>query len=138
MGSVENKSYKDVPGPLSAARELDKEKYFERSSLRILLAHFYTEDWNAAAREIDYYVKEGGKGQVPEQVLRGVAMRYYEVGERAEAPDAKAENFTNAARYLEMLAKRDEARPDDFLNLGRCHLQLGKFSEAMLLRSKPI
>ena len=59
--AFENKNYKDAPGPLGAARDADKEKYLERASLRILLAHYYVEDWEAVAREIDLYLSAGGK-----------------------------------------------------------------------------
>ncbi len=132
IGSVafENKSYKDVAGPLGVARKLDKEKFFERASLRILLAHYYLEDWDSVGREIDLYGKEGGKGEVPEQVLRGVGMHFFELGERAEKPDVAVENFTSAAKYLALMVKREDAKADDFLKLGRSQLQLGKFKES--------
>ncbi len=128
--AFENKNYKDVPAPLGAARQADKEKYLERASLRILLAHYYLEDWDAAGREIDLYLSAGGKGQVPEQVLRGVGMHYYELGDRTEKPEQKTENFSYAAKFLELMAKRDDAKADDFLNLGRSDLHLGKFKES--------
>ena len=128
--AFENKNYKDVPRPLSAARELDKEKYFERASLRILLAHFYLEDWDAVGSEIDFYLKEGGKGQVPEQVLRGVGMHFYELGDRAEKREVRKENFAAAAKYLERMTKRDDVKPDDYLNLGRSLNELEDFKNA--------
>ena len=132
MGWVafENKNYKDVPGPLGAARQADKEKYLERASLRILLAHYYVENWDAVGREIDLYLSAGGKGQVPEQVLRGVGMHYYELGDRAENPDERKKNFGEAAKYLDQMSKRDDARADDFLNLGRSRLYLDDFKNA--------
>jgi TolA-binding protein len=129
--AFENKSYKDVPGPLGRARDLDKEKYFERASLRILLSHYYVENWEAVAREIDLYQTAGGKGQVPEQVLRGVGMHFYEVGDRSENADERKKNFGEAAKYLGQMCKRDEAKPDDFLNLGRSRLFLDDFKNAV-------
>ena len=129
--AFENKNYKDAPGPLSAARDADREKYLERASLRILLAHYYLENWDAVGREIELYLSAGGKGQVPEQVLRGVGMHYYELGERADKPEARTEDFMAAAKFLDLMAKREDAKPDDFLNLGRSELRLGKFRQAV-------
>jgi TolA-binding protein len=129
--AFENKNYKDVPAPLGAARDADKEKYLERASLRILLSHYYLENWDAVASEIDLYLSAGGKGQVPEQVLRGAGMHYYELGDRADDDGARTANFQNAAKFLELTCKRDDAKPDDFLNLGRSQLHLGKFKEAV-------
>lgn len=129
--AFEGKNYKEVPGPLGAARDADKEKYLERASLRILLAHYYLEDWDAVGREIDLYLNAGGKGQVPEQVLRGVGMHYYEIGDRAEKPEARADDFKAAAKFLTLMSKRDDAKADDFLNLGRSELRLGNFKEAV-------
>jgi TolA-binding protein len=128
--AFENKNYKDAPGPLSAARNADKEKYFERASLRILLAHYYLENWDAAGTEIDLYLTAGGKGQVPEQVLRGVGMHYYDLGDRTDKPDERTEHFLAAAKFLEFMTKRDDAKPEDFLNLGKSQLHLGKFKES--------
>ena len=128
--AFENKNYKDVPGPLSAARDADKEKYLERASLRILLAHYYVEDWEAVGREIDLYLSAGGKGQVPEQVLRGVGMHFYELGDRGENPGERKKHFAEAAKYLEQMTKRDDAKADDFLNLGRSRLQIDDFKNA--------
>src|SRR4029079_11282979 len=98
-----------VPEPLGAARQLDKEKYFERASLKVLLAHYYLEDWEAVGREIDFYAKSESKGQVPEQVLRGVGMHYYEQAERAENPELRRNSFGEAAKFLGLLTKREDA-----------------------------
>jgi len=130
-GAFENKNYKDVPEPLGAARQLDKEKYFERASLRVLLSYYYLEDWESVGREIDLYATAGGKGQVPEQVLRGVAMHYYEQADRAEKSDARLHDFGEAAKYLDLMCKREDAKPDDFLNLGRSLLSLGDYKNAV-------
>ncbi len=129
--AFENKNYKDAPGPLGAARDADKEKYLERASLRILLAHYYLENWDAVGSEIDLYLSAGGKGQVPEQVLRGVGMHYYELGDRADDAGERSGNFVKSAKFLGLMSKRDEAKPDDFLNLGRSELNLAKFKEAV-------
>jgi len=67
---------------------------------------------------------------VPEQVLRGVAMHYYEQADRAENPEVRQNSFREAAKYLGLLTKREDAKPDDFLNLGRSLLDLGDFKNA--------
>src|SRR4029453_4883184 len=63
-------------------------------------------------------------------VLRGVAMHYYEQADRAENPEVRQNSFREAAKYLGLLTKREDAKPDDFLNLGRSLLDLGDFKNA--------
>ena len=82
------------------------------------------------AREIDQYKKGGAKQPVPYDVLHWLGQGYFEAAVAAQKPDARSENFGSACKYLAMLTARDDARPDDFLNLGRSHLGLAEFEQA--------
>jgi TolA-binding protein len=116
--AFEAKNYKDAVEPLRRARELDAEQFFEKASLRLLMAVFNLEDKAATAKEIDTYSKNG-KEKVPSQSLRWIGGALY-----------NDRQFDQAERYLQMLTPRDEAVPDDFLVLGRARLKLGKYKES--------
>lgn len=128
--AFENKDYKSAPEPLDRARQLNREEYFERASLRIMLSYFYLENKEALGREIDLYRRSDPKGQVPYEVLHWLGHGYYEQAAAAEKTDTRIEFLNNAAKYLAMLTVREDAKPDDFLNLGRCTLSLGEFQKS--------
>ena len=116
--AFEVKNYKDAVEPLRRARDLDPEQFFEKASLRALLAVFNLEDKAGTTKEIEVYAKDG-KEKVPSQILRWLGSELY-----------KEKRYDQAERYFTMLAPRDEAVPDDFLVLGRSRVKLGKFKEA--------
>jgi TolA-binding protein len=116
--AFEAKKYKKAAEHLAQARELNREEFFERASLRILLAQYYLEDRAAAADEVDIYAKDG-KTAVPPEILRWLGEGYF-----------KEEKFEPAIKFFEMLTPRGEAMPDDFLFLARARLQVQKFPEA--------
>ena len=116
--AFEAKAYKDAVPPLEEARKLDKEQFGEKASIRLLLSQYYLEDKVAAAREVDFYSKEG-KTKVPPEILRWLGTELYKGGA-----------FESAEKYLLMLTPRDEVTPDDFLLLGRSQHDLEKYKEA--------
>ncbi len=116
--AFEAKNYKDSVEPLRRARDLDREQFFEKASLRVLLSVFNLEDKDATAKEIEIYSKDG-KEKVPSQILRWLGGERY-----------KEQRFEDAERYFQMLTPRDEAVPDDFLYFGRSRLKLNKPAEA--------
>ncbi len=116
--AFEVKNYKEAVPYLEEARKLDPEKYSEKASIRLLLAQYYLEDKVAAAREVDFYSKEG-KTKVPAEILRWLGTELYKGGA-----------FESAEKYLLMLAPRDEVTADDFLLLGRSQHDLEKYKEA--------
>ena len=116
--SFEAKKYKKAADHLAKARELEREEFFERASLRILLAQYYLEDRAAAAAEVDLYVKDG-KTAVPPEILRWIGEGYFKDGQ-----------FEQSIKFLELLTPREEAAPDDFLFLARARLKLQKLPEA--------
>ncbi len=116
--AFDTKSYKKAAENLAQARDLDREEFFERASLRVLLADFYLEDRAATAREVDVYKKEG-KTEVPAEILRWLGEGYFKDG-----------NFEPAEKFFEMLVPRNDVVPDDFLFLARARLKQEKFAEA--------
>lgn len=134
--AYENKDYKNAAEPLSKAREFNKEEYFERASLRIMLSYFYLENKEAVAQEIDTYTKGGGKTQVPYEVLHWLGHSYYELAVAASRADARLESYIDqlqeAAKWLGSLSARPDARFDDFLELGHTFVLLREFDKAAL------
>ena len=128
--AYENKDYKTAAPALAKARELDKEQYFERASLRVMLSYFYQEEKDAVAREIDIYTKGGGKTQVPEEVLRWLGQTYAKAAAAAEDPEERTRQLEQGAKYMEMLIGREDADPDDFLFYARTQLDLEQFEKA--------
>ncbi len=128
--AFENKDYKSAPAPLEKARTANKEEYFDRASLRIMLSHFYLEDKDALAREIDIYIQGNPKGQVPYEVLHWLGQGYFELATASEKKDVRTDYYNSAAKYLAMVTARDDAKPDDFLNLGRTELRVGEFQKS--------
>lgn len=118
--AFETKDYKNAVAPLEAARKLDKEQFFERATLRIMLSHYYLEERDPLAKEVDLYTDGGGKGKVPVEVLRWLGIQFL-----------NDKNYESSEKYLAALTAREgEFTVDDWLNLGRSQLQGRKFAEA--------
>jgi len=135
IGSVafENKAYKDAVEPLRLARKLNKEEYFERASLRLMLCHYYLEDTSGLAGEIESYVTGGAKGQVPYDVLHWLAITLFEKAkteEKAGPQDQAAEHYKGAVKHLRMLTRREDAKPEDWGKLGKSELALNDWAGA--------
>jgi TolA-binding protein len=117
------KKYQKAAEHLARARELDREEFFERASLRILFAQYFLENRAAVATEVDSYKKDG-KTDVPAEILRSLGEGYFKSGENE-----------SAIKYLEMLippggTPRDEAQPEDYLVLARARLNVQNFPQA--------
>lgn len=118
--AFDRKDYKKAAAPLDASRKLDKEQFFERSSLKLLGCYYSLEDLDATEKEVEYYKANGGKAETPADVIRWLGQKYFE---RAD--------FEKAAKFLPELVKRKEAGGGDYLLLGRSRVKLGKFSDAV-------
>ncbi|MGV3532067.1 MAG: tetratricopeptide repeat protein [Chthoniobacteraceae bacterium] len=116
--AFEAKDFKKAATHLTKARELDPKEFFERTSLRTMLALYQLDQRDAVAKEVDDYAKEG-KGQVPEEILRWLGTRFY-----------SDKNYERAETYLAMLTKREEAKPADSLHLAKSRLEMKKYAEA--------
>ena len=118
--AYEAKNYKDAIAPLENARKLNRPEFLERSSLRLINAHYYLEDQDGLAAEIDAYAK-ASKSKVPAEVVRWLASHFFE-----------NKVYDRAAKYYEMLVNREgETTAADLLNLGKCRLNQQKQGEAV-------
>jgi len=121
--AYEAKDYKGAIEPLDAARRLDKDQFFEKASLKIILSYYNLGDQRAAlAKEVDRYADGGGKGKVPAEILRGLGTDFF-----------KANDFAGAQKYLGELTARGapDAEPNDWLVLGAALDKQQKYSEAV-------
>jgi tetratricopeptide (TPR) repeat protein len=114
------KDYKACVAPLEAARKLDKAQFFERATLRIILADYTLGDRDSLASEVDLYNGSHPKDKVQPDVLRSLGQSYLD-----------ANDFANAGKYLNQLCARSEATPDDWLNLGSAQLGAKQYPDAI-------
>jgi TolA-binding protein len=124
------KNYKEAAPYLRDARDLAKEKkakdpkaddneqFEEKAGIRLLLAEYYLEDTTATAKEIEIYSKEG-KTKVPPEILRWLGKKFNE-----------GSSHESAIKYLDMLIKREEATPEDYMLLGDSQLKIERYKEA--------
>jgi TolA-binding protein len=74
-----------------------------------MASYRYLEDRDKLAAEVNNYPASGTKLKIPVQELRWLGAQYLE-----------GKNYERAEKYLEMVTTRkDEAIPDDWLDLGR-------------------
>ena len=118
--AFERKNYKKALPHLEQARKLDKEQFFERSSLAIMACLYNLEEVDATEKEIEFYKKNGGKAATPSDVIRWLGQKSYERGE-----------FDRMEKFLPELVARKEAVGGDYLLLARGRAKLGKFKEAV-------
>jgi tetratricopeptide (TPR) repeat protein len=132
--AFEQKEYKEAIEPLRKALELNKEEYFERASLRLMLAYFNLEDKEGLAREVESYTSGGGKAQVPYDVVRWLGRAHFETAQAAAKDKAPLESYIEdlkkAATYLGLLTARSDARPVDFYELGLTYNSLRIYDKA--------
>jgi len=114
------KDYKACIPPLETARKLDRAQFFERATVRIILADYYIEDREALAAEVDLYNAGHPKDKVQPDVLRWLGQSYL-----------AAQKYPAADKYYSQLASRPESTPDDLLNLGRAQLGGKQYPDAI-------
>jgi TolA-binding protein len=135
IGSVafENRAYKDCIEPLTAARKLNKDEYFERASLRLMVCYSFLEDTAGLGREIDSYIAGNPKGQVPADVLRWLGITLHSRANSEEAAgqlEQAVDDHKNALKYLGIMMKREDAKAEDWRPLGRSALAIKDFANA--------
>lgn len=116
----EKKNYKKAAPHLDEARKLDKEQFFERSSLALMACLYNLEDVDATEKEIEFYKKNGGKAATPSDVIRWLGQKSYDRGD-----------YARAEKFLPELVLRKEAVGDDYLLLARSRAKLGKYKDAV-------
>lgn len=118
--AFEARNYKKAAPHLDAARRLDKEQFFERSSLALMACLYNQEDVDATEKEIEFYKANGGKATTPSDVIRWLGQKSYERGQ-----------YERAEKFLPELVARKEAVGEDYLVLARARAKLGRYKDAV-------
>src|SRR5216117_3832483 len=87
--AFEAKDYKTAMAALNAARQLNKEQYYNLASLRLILCQFYLKDRPALTKEVNNFMVNSPNANVPPEVLEWLGIEYY-----------NEKNFQAAEKYL--------------------------------------
>jgi TolA-binding protein len=120
--AFEAKDYKTAMKALNAARQLNKEQYYNLASLRLILCQFYLKDRPALTKELNDFATNSPNASVPPEVLEWLGIQYY-----------NEKNYEAATKYLTMLAKlnsRGNVKPDFLFYLGDAATKLKKLPDA--------
>jgi TolA-binding protein len=120
--AFESKDYKTALSALNAARQLNKEQYYNLASLRIMLCQFYLKDRTALTKEVNSFMANSPNTNVPPEVLEWLGIGYY-----------NEKNFQAAEKYLSALRKIDNpgsVKPDFLFYLGDTATKLKNLPEA--------
>ncbi|HZS17620.1 MAG TPA: tetratricopeptide repeat protein [Candidatus Udaeobacter sp.] len=120
--AFEAKEYKTALSALNAARQLNKEQYYNLASLRIMLSHFYLKDRAALTKEVNNFMASSPGTNVPPEILEWLGIGYY-----------NDKNFPAAEKYLSALSKVDHSgsvKPDYLFYLGDTATKLKNLPEA--------
>jgi TolA-binding protein len=120
--AFEAKDYKTALPALNAARQLNKEQYYNLASLRIMLSQFYLKDRAALTKEVNSFMADSPNTNVPPEVLEWLGIGYY-----------NEKNFQAAEKYLSALRKIDNpggVKPDFLFYLGDTATKLKNLPEA--------
>ncbi|MGI9244164.1 MAG: tetratricopeptide repeat protein [Verrucomicrobiales bacterium] len=79
-GYFELKQFDKAIGPLDASRNLDPKAYYDRATMRLILAYYSLRDVKAVRTEIDG-VKSGSRVVVPGQVYAWLGVKLFEEGD---------------------------------------------------------
>jgi TolA-binding protein len=120
--AFEAKDYKTALNALNAARQLNKEQYYDLASVRVILCQFYLKDRAALTKEVNNFMANSPNANVPPEVLEWLGIAYY-----------NEKNFHAAEKYLSALRKSDNAggiKPDYLFYLGDAATKLKNLPEA--------
>jgi TolA-binding protein len=120
--AFEAKDYKTALTALNAARQLNKEQYYDLASVRIVSSYFYLRDRNALTREVDAFMSTSPNAKVPVDILEWLGIEYY-----------NEKNYPAAEKYLSALGKMENlanTKPDFWFYLGDTESRLKNFTEA--------
>jgi len=116
------KEYQAALAPLEAARQLNKDQYYNLATLRIISAIFYLKDRPALTREVNGFLVASPGARVPAEILEWLGLEYY-----------NEKNFVAAEKYLTLLGQSENlgsAKPDFWFYLADSESKLKKFGEA--------
>jgi len=120
--AFEAKDYKTALTALNAARQLNKEQYYNLASVRIILCQFYLKDRAALTKEVNDLMANSPNTSVPSEVLEWLGIEFY-----------NEKNFQAAEKYLSALRKIDNTgnvKPDYLFYLGDAATKLKNLPEA--------
>src|SRR5437870_3982648 len=120
--AFEAKDYKTAMAALNAARQLNKEQYYNLASLRLILCQFYLKDRPALTKEVNNFMVNSPNANVPPEVLEWLGIEYF-----------NEKNYEAAEKYLSALAKIDNpsnVKPDFLFYLGDAATKLKNLPEA--------
>jgi TolA-binding protein len=116
------KDYKAALAPLNAARQLNKEQYYNLATVRIISCYYYLKDRKAVTKEVDDFMASSPATSAPAEILESLGVDYY-----------NEKNYPAAEKYLGALGKienRGNAKPDFWFYLGDAASRLKNFDEA--------
>jgi TolA-binding protein len=120
--AFESKDYKTALSALNAARQLNKDEYYNLASLRMMLCQFYLKDRTALTKEVNNFMATSPNVNVPPEVLEWLGIGYY-----------NEKNFQAAEKYLSALRRSDNpgnVKPDFLFYLGDTATKLKNLPEA--------
>ena len=120
--AFEAKDYKGSLAPLDAARQLNKEQYYNLASLRIVSAFFYLKDRAALTKEVDGFLAGNPNARIPAEILEWLGLEYY-----------NEKNYASAEKYLSLLGRSDSlgnVKPDFWFYLADAETKLKNFAQA--------
>jgi TolA-binding protein len=120
--ALEAKDYKTALTALNAARQLNKDQYYNLATVRIISCYFYMKDRAALTKEIDNFMASSAPTNVPAEILESIGTGYY-----------NEKNYPAAEKYLSALGKidnRGNVKPDFWFYLGDAASRMKHFEEA--------
>ena len=120
--AFEAKDYQACVAPLDAARQLNKEQYYNPATLRIVSAFFYLKDRPALSREVDAFVAAAPTAKIPAEILEWLGLQFY-----------NDKDYAAAAKYLALLGNAEtlgNVKPDFWFYLADAETKLKNFAGA--------
>src|SRR5438128_9240097 len=120
--AFEAKDYKTAMAALNAARQLNKEQYYNLASLRLILCQFDLKYRSALTKEVNDFMATSPTVSVPAEILEWLGIEYY-----------NEKNYEAAEKYLSALGKTDHpanVKPDFLFYLGDTASKLKNFAGA--------
>lgn len=120
--AFEAKDYKGALAPLDAARQANKEQYYNPATLRIVSSFFYLKDRAALSREVDAFLATNPEAKIPAEILEWLGLEFY-----------NEKNYAAAAKYLTLLGKAESlgnVKPDFWFYLADAETKLKNFAGA--------
>jgi TolA-binding protein len=126
--AFEAKDYKGALAPLDAARQLNKEQYYNLATLRIVSAFFYLKDRPALTNEVNGFLEANSSARVPAEILEWLGVEYY-----------NEKNYPAAEKYFSLLGQSESlgnVKPDFWFYLADTETKLKNFAQAEIAYEK--